>query len=141
MMTLLIYTLYIRVSSPFFLHISCTLDELLNIDNSYFEGMVTKIYASELQLNKTNFTDTNTAFLDLHLLISNGFVSSKMPDKHVDFDFDIVNFLFSFFFFFFFFFFLMGTFLVSLLMVFIFLNLLGLQECLVILTSMLVTKL
>ena len=44
--------IYILVSSPFFLHISCNLDELLNIDNSYFEGMVTKIYASELQLKK-----------------------------------------------------------------------------------------
>ena len=33
-------------------------------------------------------------FLDLHLSISNGFVSSKIYDKRDDFDFDIANFLF-----------------------------------------------
>ena len=33
-------------------------------------------------------------FLDLHLSISNGFVSSKIYDKRDDFDFDIVNFPF-----------------------------------------------
>ena len=32
------------------------------------------------------------AFLDLHLSITNGFVSSKIYDKPDDFDFDIVNF-------------------------------------------------
>ena len=31
-------------------------------------------------------------FLDLHLSISNGFVSSKIYDKRDDFDFDKVNF-------------------------------------------------
>ena len=30
------------------------LDDLLNIDNPYFEGMVNQIYPSELQLNKAN---------------------------------------------------------------------------------------
>ena len=32
--------------------------------------------------------------MDLHLSLSNGFVSSKMYDKRDDFDFDIVNFPF-----------------------------------------------
>ena len=32
--------------------------------------------------------------MDLHLSISNGFVSSKIYDKRADFDFDIVNFPF-----------------------------------------------
>ena len=32
--------------------------------------------------------------MDLHLSISNGFVSSKLNDKRDDFDFDIVNFPF-----------------------------------------------
>ena len=32
--------------------------------------------------------------MDLHLSISNGFVSSKIYDERVDFDFDIVNFPF-----------------------------------------------
>ena len=68
------------------------LDNLLNIDNPYFERMVNQIYASELQLNKANTSDTKAPFLDLHLSISNGFVSSKIYDKRDDFD--IVNFPF-----------------------------------------------
>ena len=70
------------------------LDDLLNIDNPYFEGMVNRIYPPELQLNKANTSDTEDPFLDLHLSISNGFVSSKIYDKRDNFDFDIVNFPF-----------------------------------------------
>ena len=62
------------------------LDDLLNIDNPYFEGMVNRIYPPELQLNKANTSDTEAPFLDLHL--------SKIYDKRDDFDFDIVNFPF-----------------------------------------------
>ena len=54
------------------------LDDLLNIDNPYFEGMVNQNYPPELQLNKGNTSDTEAPFLDLHLSISNGFVSSKI---------------------------------------------------------------
>ena len=57
------------------------LDHILNIDNPYFEGMVNRIYPPELQLNKANTSDTEAPFLDLHLSISNGFVSSKIYDK------------------------------------------------------------
>ena len=57
------------------------LDDLLNIDNPYFEGMVNRIYPPELQLNKANTSDTEAPFLDLHLSISNGFVSSKIYDS------------------------------------------------------------
>ena len=53
------------------------LDDLLNIDNPYFEGMVNQIYPPELQRNKANTSDTEAPFFDLHLSISNGFVSSK----------------------------------------------------------------
>ena len=70
------------------------LDDLLNIDNPYFEGMVNQIYPPELQLNKANISDTEAPFLDLHLSVANGFVSSKIYDKRDDFDFDIVNFPF-----------------------------------------------
>ena len=45
-------------------------------------------------MNKANTSDTEAQFLDLHLSICNGFVSSKIYDKRDDFDFDIVNFLF-----------------------------------------------
>ena len=56
--------------------------------------MVGRIYQPELQLNKANASDTEAPFLDLHLFISNGFVSSQFYDKRHDFDFDIVNFPF-----------------------------------------------
>ena len=56
--------------------------------------MVNQIYPSKLQLNKANTSDTEAPFLDLHLSISNGFVSSKIYDKRNDFDLDIVNFPF-----------------------------------------------
>ena len=56
-------------------------DDLLNIDNPYFEGMVNQIYPPELQLNKANTSETEAPFLDLHLSISNCLVSSKIYDK------------------------------------------------------------
>ena len=67
------------------------LDKILNINNVYFDNMVSQIYSSELQLNKANTSDTEAAFLDLHLSISNDIVSTKVFDKRDDFDFDIVN--------------------------------------------------
>ena len=95
------------------------LDDLLNIDNPYFEGMANRIYPPELQLNKANTADTEAPFLDLHLSISNGFVSSKIYDKRDDFDFDIVHFHFW-----------LVTFPVLPLKGFTFLNLFGFLECL-----------
>ena len=70
------------------------LDDLLNIDNTYFEQMVGQIYPTELQLNKANSSDTEAPFLDLNLSITNDIVSSKMYDKRDDFNFEIVNFPF-----------------------------------------------
>ena len=50
------------------------LDDLVNIDNTYFDGIVKQIYPSDLQLNH------------LYLTISDdGFVSSKIYDKHYNF--------------------------------------------------------
>ena len=54
------------------------LDDLLNIDNPYFERMVGQIYP----------------FLDLILSITVGIVSSKIYDKQDDFNFEIVKFQF-----------------------------------------------
>ena len=71
------------------------LDDLLNIDNTYFEPMVGQIYPTELQLNKANSSDTEAPFLDLNLSTTNGIVSSKIYDKRDDFNFEIVNFPFS----------------------------------------------
>ena len=66
----------------------------MNIDKAYFEGMVDQIYSPELQLNKANTRDTEAPFLDLHLSLANGFVSSKIHGKRDAFDFEIVNFPF-----------------------------------------------
>ena len=70
------------------------LDHILNTNNVYFDNMVSQIYPTELQLNKTNASDTEAAFLDLHLSISNDIVSTNIYDKRDDFDFEIVNFPF-----------------------------------------------
>ena len=47
------------------------LDDLLNIDNPYFEQMIRQVYPIELQLNKASSVDTEAPFLDLDLSITN----------------------------------------------------------------------
>ena len=49
------------------------------------------MYPSELQLNKTNSSETEVPFLDLHLSISDEFISCKIYDKRNGFDFEFVN--------------------------------------------------
>ena len=56
-------------------------DDLLNIDNNFFDSMVNHIYFSELQLNKANVSDTDASVLGLYLSISDGFVKTKINDK------------------------------------------------------------
>ena len=56
--------------------------------------MVSRIWPSELRLNKANASDAEAAFLDLHLSISGGIVSARVYDRHDDFDFEVVGFLF-----------------------------------------------
>ena len=53
--------------------------------------MVSQIYPSELQHNKANTSDTEAAFLDMHLSFSYDIVSTKIYDKCNDFDFEIFN--------------------------------------------------
>ena len=60
----------------------------------YFRCGSSQIYPTELELNKAITSDTEAAFLDLHLSISNDIVSTKIYDKRDDFDFEIVNFPF-----------------------------------------------
>ena len=68
------------------------LDDILHINNVYFDNMVSHIYPSEHQRNKANTSDTAAAFLDLHLSISNDIVATQTYDKRDDFE--IVNFPF-----------------------------------------------
>ena len=74
--------------------ISRYLDDILNINNVYFDRMVSEIYPSELQRNKANTSSTKAAFVAFYLSISNDIVSTKIYDKRDDFDFEIVNFHF-----------------------------------------------
>ena len=46
----------------FFNSIFGYIDELVNIDNIYFEQIVNMIYLAELQLNKANSSDTEVPF-------------------------------------------------------------------------------
>ena len=98
-------------------------DGLLNIDNPYFEQMVGQIFPTELHLNKANSSDTEAPFLDLNL-ITNGIVSSKIYDKRDEFNFEIVNFPF-----------LDGDVPRSPSMVYIFLSLFVLLECVLMLMT------
>ena len=66
----------------------------LDIDNVYFDTMISQIYPSELKLNEANTSDTKVAFLYLHLSISNDIVSTKIYVKCDDFDFETVIFPF-----------------------------------------------
>ena len=68
------------------------LDDILNMENPYFSKLVITIYPKELQLNKTNYSDTKASFLDLDLSIRNGVIQTKIYDKRDDFNFNIVNF-------------------------------------------------
>ena len=52
------------------------------------------MYPTELQLKKSNFSNTEAPFLDKDLSITNGIVSTKIYDKWGDFNFEIVYFPF-----------------------------------------------
>ena len=56
--------------------------------------MVGQMYPTELQLNKSNSSDTEAPFLDFDLSKTKSIVSSKVYDKRDDFNFEMVNFLF-----------------------------------------------
>ena len=70
------------------------MDDLLNIDNDFFDSMVNRIYPSELQLNKANVSDTEALFFIYIYLYRMVLLRLKFYDKRDDFDFDIVNFPF-----------------------------------------------
>ena len=72
------------------------LDGMLDIESTYFDGMVNQIYLSERQLNTTEKQmhpiPMPHFWIYFWLLISHGFVSSKIYNKRDDFDLDIINF-------------------------------------------------
>ena len=70
------------------------LDDILNINNIYFDTMVSLLHLSESQLNKANTSGTKASFLDLHLSISYDINSTKIYHKRDDFYFEFVNYPF-----------------------------------------------
>ena len=56
-------------------------EDILNINNLYFDNIVCQIYPSKLQHNKANTSDTKAMFLDLQMSISNDIVSTKIYDN------------------------------------------------------------
>ena len=70
------------------------LDDILNINNNYFQNTASRIYPAELQLNKANTSDIEASFLGSHLTISNDTVSTKIYDKRDDLNCEIVEFSF-----------------------------------------------
>ena len=54
-------------------------------------GVVGRICPPELYLNKAGASDTEAPFLDLHLSILNGFVSSTISDKRDGLGFGMVG--------------------------------------------------
>ena len=69
------------------------LDNLLNIDNNFFDSMVNHIYPSERQSNKANVLDTEVLFW-IYIVYIGWFCQDLIYDKRDDFDFCIVNFPF-----------------------------------------------
>jgi hypothetical protein len=61
------------------------------MNNTYFDQLVSKIYPSELKLNKTNSSDVLHLCLDLNISIINNTIVTKIYDKRDYFDFNIVN--------------------------------------------------
>ena len=69
------------------------MDDLLNIDNDYFDGLSSQIYLSDLQLSKANSSETEAPFSDLQNFVYFRWVfSCKIYYKRDYFDFEIVNF-------------------------------------------------
>ena len=66
---------------PYIWTMSIYYDDILHINNFYFDKMVSQIYPLELQPNKVNTSDTKAAFSDLHLSISNDIVSTKIESN------------------------------------------------------------
>ena len=62
----------------------------MNYDNPYFSHSHVSYWTA---VEKAKYVDTDAPYLDLHLSISNGFISSESYDRRKEFDFGIVNFL------------------------------------------------
>ena len=67
------------------------LEDIFNMDNVYFDTMISQIYPSELQLNEANISDTESAF---KTCICQFLIILFLPKSMINFDFEIVIFPF-----------------------------------------------
>ena len=67
------------------------LEDIFNINNVYFDTMISQIYPSELQRNKANTSDTESAF---KTCICQFLIILFLPKSMINFDFEIVIFPF-----------------------------------------------
>ena len=65
------------------------LGDILNINNVFFDNMVSKTYPLELQLNEVNTSDTKARFFTCIC----PFLMIFFRPKRDDFDFEMINFL------------------------------------------------
>ena len=71
------------------------IDDLIVFNNKKFLDYLKEIYPSQLTVEKANKSDHLADYLDLTFIIdSGGKLSTRLYDKHDDFDFHIVNFPF-----------------------------------------------
>ena len=69
------------------------IDDLTVFNNKKFLDYLKEIYPSQLTVEKANKSDHLADYLDLTFIIdSGGKLSTRLYDKHDDFDFHIVNF-------------------------------------------------
>ena len=72
-MKVILWPLFLIIKKlKLFKHLSLHLDDLLNIDDHYFKGIMSGIYPPELQLNKVNASDTEAPFLIHNYLFQTG---------------------------------------------------------------------
>ena len=100
------------------------LDDLLNIDNKYFDGLIKQMYPSELQSSKANSSETKTPFLDWNLSILGDLFLVKFMINAMILILRLLIFLIW-----------MGMFLIEHPTVFISCNQFGLSECLAMLLT------
>ena len=73
------------------------IDDLIVFNNKKFFDYLKEIYPSQLTVEKANKSDHLADYLDLTFVIdSGGKLSTRLYEKHYDFDFHIVNFPFLF---------------------------------------------
>ena len=70
------------------------IDDLLSINNKYFEDYISEIYPPELELKETTESENQASYLDVMLSIKENALFYKLYDKRDDYEFDIINFPF-----------------------------------------------